>query len=112
MNSISGKRYKSLANSYAKTPRGRASQSERIDTCKAGQYAAASAERGVRRRNDNRIYAEKGRKTTAMALRSGRKGIHFITSIAAELGKRRPFPCGKRKGVAKTGSRAILPPKG
>ena len=32
MNSISGKRYKSLANSYAKTPRGRANRSKRADT--------------------------------------------------------------------------------
>mgnify|MGYP000886961153 CR=1 FL=1 len=79
MNSISGKRYKSLANSYAKTPRGRASRSERADTCKAGQYAAASAEQKLGTGTATGICAKKGRKTTAMALRSGRKGIHFIT---------------------------------
>lgn len=138
LNSISGERYESLANSYAMTElrsaairapgksginfrmpapplhrtNFRASRSERTDTCKAGQYAAASAERGVRRRNDNRICAEKGRKTTAMALRPGKKGIHFITQYRSGAGETQALPVRKAKGYCENREPRDTTPEG
>jgi len=112
LNSISGKRYESLANSFRHDPR-------------EGERAGPKGPIPVRPGNTRRLLrcrgqaqerqpdmCKKARKTTAMALRPGKKGIHFITSIAAEPGKRKPFPCGKQKGTAEAGSRAILPQRG
>lgn len=129
MNSISGKRYESLANSYAMTElrsaairapgksginsrmpapplhrtNFRASRSKRADTCKARQYAAASAERGVRRRNSNRICAKEAAKPRQWLCGMGKRNslYHQYSGGATETQalpvRKAKGPCGNRE---------------